>query len=65
MMALVLQRLEKLQADLARIDPADQHDAAEAVADMAVLVRDMLAQARVGLAPSTARFQRTALQATG
>jgi hypothetical protein len=65
MMALVLQRLEKLQADLALIDPAEQNDAADAVADMAVLVRDMLSEASLGRAPATVRTQPFALQAAG
>ena len=51
-MSLVLQRLEKLQADLALIDPAERNDAADAIADMAVLVRDMLSEASLGRAPS-------------
>ena len=65
MMSLVLQRLEKLQADLALIDPAEQSDAADAIADMAVLVRDMLAEASLGRAPSTSRLELPLMRAAG
>ena len=65
MMALVLQRLEKLQADLALIDPAEQNDAADAVANMAVLVRDMLSEASLGRPPVAVRPQSFALHAVG
>ena len=63
MMSLVLQRLEKLQADLALIDPAERNDAADAIADMAVLVRDMLSEASLGRAPSRSRSHPLTLHA--
>ena len=65
MMDLVLQRLEKLQADLAMIDPAEQNDAADAVADMAVLVRDMLNAASLGRPPASAHAGPFGLRAAG
>ena len=65
MMSLVLQRLEKLQAALALIDPVDQNDAADAVADMAVLVREMLTEASLGRVPSSASYQPATLRVAG
>ena len=44
MSPLVLQSLEQLQADLTRIDPGNEA-AVDAVADMAVALREMMVKA--------------------
>ncbi|MDK9697369.1 MAG: hypothetical protein OEL76_13360 [Siculibacillus sp.] len=43
MLPLVLRRLEALEADLAAIDPSAEADAADRIASMAVVLRDVLA----------------------